>query len=219
METCIIGFTYLGMPIFGYRFGKREPSVVILAGVHGDEGEGIAVAYSLIARWSVEFLFNVGVIIIPMLNVDGSLNNQRKNGRGVDLNRNMPTKDWNPDISEENYFPGTHSASESETVAIMHLVEDVTPSIIISLHSWEHPVLNVNGDCVAEAEVARHLVGYDISDTIGYPTTGCLGTYYGIERGIPTLTYEIERGVCHKDVIAEHSPCIEEIIRLRERKI
>jgi protein MpaA len=36
---------------------------------------------------------------------------------------------------------------------------------------------------------------YEITEDIGYPTPGSLGTYAGWERQIPTITFEIERGL------------------------
>ncbi len=33
--------------------------------------------------------------------------------------------------------------------------------------------------------------GYRVSDSIGYPTPGSLGTYAGVERNIPIITLEL----------------------------
>ena len=66
----------------------------------------------------------------------------------------------------------------------------LAPAFILSLHSWK-PLLNVNGACRPEAEAIASRTGYIIEESIGYPTPGCLGTYTGLERAIPTLTYEI----------------------------
>ncbi|MBY0385631.1 DUF2817 domain-containing protein, partial [bacterium] len=57
---------------------------------------------------------------------------------------------------------------------------------------------------------------YKIEETIGYPTPGSLGTYAGIERNIPTLTYEIERGLSANTIISIHVPAILEGLKVYE---
>jgi protein MpaA len=79
-------------------------------------------------------------------------------------------------------------------------------------------MLNINGDCRAEAEeIARH-TGYIIEETIGYPTPGCLGTYAGLERNMPTLTYEIERGMDQNSVLKIHVPAILQSLKICEQR-
>ncbi|MBO9668861.1 MAG: DUF2817 domain-containing protein, partial [Bdellovibrio sp.] len=99
---------------------------------------------------------------------------------------------------------------------LMKYVEEKKPQLIVSLHSW-HPVLNVNGDCYAFAKVLAERTGYKIDDDIGYPTPGCLGTYTGIERTSPTLTYEIERGQIAEDIIKIHVPAIKEALKVYDK--
>ena len=44
------------------------------------------------------------------------------------------------------------------------------------------------------------LTGYEITPTMGYPTPGSLGTYAGMEGGMPTLTVELLRGMDLREV-------------------
>lgn len=63
------------------------------------------------------------------------------------------------------------------------------------------------------------MTGYTIQEDIGYPTPGCLGTYAGLERDIPTLTYEIQRGLGCEEILKVHVPAILEAIKVTEKMV
>lgn len=215
MTNFIFGQTALKLPIQAYRFENSGPEVLILGGVHGDETEGVWCALALLGEFQKNFAYKLNLTIVPMFNTDGVLAKTRGNFNGVDLNRNLPTKDWSPEVKTPRYHPGLHPNSEPENQALVQYLEKHRPKFILSLHSW-HPVLNVNGDCAAEAKVLSELTGYKIDSDIGYPTPGCLGSYTGLERGMPTLTYEIERGLDPESVIRVHVPAIMEALKKSE---
>lgn len=197
MKTKEIGLTREHLPIISYEFKPAQASsseILILGGVHGDEPEGIIAALILLHHWTSHFPFQFNATLIPQFNIEGIINKNRHNSAGVDLNRNMPTKDWSAEIKNPRYYPGTAAGSEPETQALLKYINNKKPQLIISLHSW-NPVLNVNGDCLYVAEAIANVNNYKIDNDIGYPTPGCLGTYAGIERSSPTLTFEIERGL------------------------
>ena len=54
--------------------------------------------------------------------------------------------------------------------------------------------------------------GYEVKTDIGYPTPGSLGTYCGLEKGIPTITYEVERGLDFQKVLNTHVPAIQKAL-------
>lgn len=203
MQTKIIGHTKLQIPIVAHEFGSAGPEVLVLGGVHGDEPEGIAAAQALLARFVSDFSYKLRLVLIPCLNLDGCLAHTRVNGAGVDLNRNLPTKDWSPEVRAARYHPGPAPGSEPENQVLMKLIENHQFKLVVSLHSWE-PVINTNGDCKGEAEILAKWTGYKIDDYIGYPTPGSLGTYAGLERQIPTITYEIQRDLPLNEVVAKH---------------
>jgi protein MpaA len=217
MKTSVFGDSSLGLPIMAYEFRNSGPEVLILGGVHGDEVEGVLCAQALLGEFMKAFPYKLNLVLVPQFNIEGVLNKTRGNARGVDLNRNLKTKDWSPEIKTPRYHPGPSAGSEPENQALMSYIENKKPLWILSLHSW-HPVLNVNGDCRAEAEVLNRLTGYKIDDDIGYPTPGCLGTYAGIERTSPTLTYEIERGQDHAGILKMHVPAILEALKITEKR-
>jgi protein MpaA len=216
MQNFILGTTSNGLPIPGYRFGPpQRPSVLILGGVHGDEREGVEASLGLMHRWSVNFPFRLRITIIPALNIDGVLAANRLNARAVDLNRNMATNDWSGQWTNPRYNPGAGPNSESETQALVRWLDEFKPVLVISLHSWQ-PMLNINGNCAREAAAISQWTGYAIKDSIGYPTPGCLGTYCGLERDMPTITYVIESGLSTSEILRLHVPAIVESLKITE---
>ena len=189
--------------------------VLILGGVHGDEIEGIWGGFALLQSFTDSFDFDLALTLVPCLNIDGMLHRERRNINKVDLNRNMATRDWTSEVATARYFPGLQANSEPETRALISCLEIFKPNLIISLHSWK-PMLNVNGDCQAEAQAIADHTGYVIEETIGYPTPGCLGTFAGIERNMPTITYEIERGLDQLSVLKIHIPAIRMALKVAE---
>lgn len=214
MQMRSLSRTHLGLPLWAYDFGTQGPRVLILGGIHGDEIEGVACARGLIDELQKNFPYQLQVTVIPEANPEGVLLKTRTNSRGVDLNRNLPTKDWSPEVKSERYHPGPSPLSEIENKVLVEELKNVV--FVLSLHSW-HPVLNVNGDCMSEAEVLAKITGYKIDADIGYPTPGCLGTYAGLERNIPTLTYEIERGLNLAQVLKVHVPAVLEMLKTTQK--
>jgi murein peptide amidase A len=215
MQSFVFGRTSRGLAIPAFKFGSNGPKVLILGGVHGDEIEGTTAAYGLLENFAKSFPFRLQLTLVPAFNLDGVLNRERRNANGVDLNRNLPTKDWTNDIKEPRYFPGPSANSEVENQALVGFLNSEKPQAIISLHSWK-PMLNINGDCRKLAEAIAKHTGYIIEETIGYPTPGCLGTFAGIEREMPTVTYEIERGLNAEKIIQIHVPAILEGLKSLE---
>ncbi len=215
MRSFVFGYSFLKIPVMAYQFGTSGAKVLLMGGVHGDEPEGVALAANLLATFSQKFDFKLQMTVIPVFNPDGQILHKRTNGNGVDLNRNMPTKDWTKEARAERYFPGLSAGSESESQALVKFLEKEKPDLIISLHSWE-PMLNTNGDCKGEAEIISKKTGYKITDDIGYPTPGSHGTYCGYELKIPTLTYEIQRDLPLNQVLESHTGPILEALKWTE---
>lgn len=196
MKKEILGKSAGGTDIEAFQLSTGAVKLLLIGGVHGDEPEG----YDFVERFVADkecFKFLEGraeLWAIPRLNPEGCAREERLNGNGVDLNRNMPTEDWDPVAKKERYQPGPSAASEPETKLLIALIEKLQPRCIVSVHSWE-PMINYNGPAEKLAVEMSKLSGYRIADDIGYPTPGSLGTWSGWERKIPTITLEIERGI------------------------
>src|SRR5690606_10035972 len=116
--------------------------------------------------------------------------NQRVNGNGVDLNRNYPSKNWQPDFSEDRYYPGPRAGSEPEIAALIRLIERTRPRLIIHCHSW-HPSIVLSGPSeLNDAKYLSQASGYEIQASIGYPTPGSLSEYAWADRKIPVICIE-----------------------------
>ncbi len=196
------------LPIFKYTFGDSGPQALIIGGVHGDEPEGVVAAQGVLAALIRNFDLKLQVTVIPEFNPEGILNAKRTNSSGVDLNRNLPTKDWTAEFKTERYFPGKSALSEPENKALAQLLDKTEFDIIISLHSW-NPMININGPgCEPEADILKSFTDYSIEPDIGYPTPGSLGTYTGKERSISTITFEIQRDIDFAKINEIHVPAL-----------
>jgi protein MpaA len=195
----IIGKSAGGHDIVGKLLSEKSGAkkALLIGGVHGNETEGVRFMEEFTREFAIDKSISplpCQIYLIPVFNPDGFLSFKRGNVNGVDLNRNMPTKDWSGEFSEPKYFPGTRACSEPETSIMMKVIREFNPDFIISFHSWK-PMININGPAMPFAEVMKKKISMEIVEDIGYPTPGSLGTYAGWERQIPTITLEFERGV------------------------
>lgn len=179
--------------------------ILLMGGVHGDEPEGV-----WLARNTLNFLLadaekpqpevNVPWVLIPVLNVDGLARNTRGNGRGVDLNRNYPSKSWSAAFEKERYNPGPSAASESEIQAVVKLIRDLNPRLIIHCHSW-HPMVVCAGEAgLKDAERLSRSSGYKVVPEIGYPTPGSLSQFGWVDNKIPVICIEEQEGCPEPEV-------------------
>ena len=192
--------------------------ILVIGGTHGVEPQSAYVVdnlakYFKLAEQKVpglESLFTLyqgsietGTVLtmIPDLNRSGLKNNTRGNVRGVDLNRNMPALNWSSNYSNQAYFPGMHPASERETQALVKIIEAGQFALIMSLHT-NHYVANpnppqVNYDGIPKTAVHQlalklgQLLGLPVTEDIGYPTPGSLGSY-AKDKNIPCVTLEMD---------------------------
>lgn len=190
----------LGTPIAIYASDsldslKSKKPLLLMGGIHGDEPLGVR-----LAEKTLEFLLadakksqpqvTLPWICIPILNVDGYKQNTRVNGRGVDLNRNYPSKSWSPTAEKERYNPGPHAASEAEIKAVVGLIQTFKPRLIIHCHSWKPMVVCAGEPGMRDAQRLSRSSGYEVHPEIGYPTPGSLSQYGWIDNKIPVICIE-----------------------------
>ncbi|HBS06894.1 MAG TPA: zinc carboxypeptidase [Leptospiraceae bacterium] len=206
-KTVTIGKSIQGLDIQLYCSGNGPISALLIGGGHGDEPEGYLFAERFmqeVQTGSLTLPEHLKLYICPRLNPDGCAVDRRTNARNVDLNRNLPTGDWTADFTNPRYFPGLSAGSEIESEITVAMIEAIKPRMIMSLHSYEHAMINYNGDCLDLAEAMARSNGLPPKSDIGYPTPGSLGTYAGWERNIPTITLEILRGQLPDDAYTQH---------------
>lgn len=192
-----------------------ECRLLIHAGIHGEEPE-TTVSLSRALRALADPSPHCAVVLAA--NPDGLARGTRGNANGVDLNRNFPTRDWSPEPvlhrstldapRAVELSPGDRPGSEPETRALVELIEDLDPDAVIALHAplacVEDPEKGALATWIAER------TGLPLVASVGYATPGSLGTW-GIEHGLPVVTYELEMaGV--DDHVARHVPVLVQLI-------
>jgi len=182
--------------------------LLVMGGVHGDEPEGVRLASELL-QWLKSHTVVAAAaasahggklqvapwIVIPCLNVDGYGKGTRVNGRGVDLNRNYPSKDWSSETKAERYFPGTGPGSEAEVRGVVELIETCRPRLLIHCHSWKPCIVGTGPFSKRDAERLGRSSGYEVIDEIGYPTPGSLSRYGWHDKQIPVICIEEQDGL------------------------
>jgi len=177
---------------------KNLKTIFLIGQIHGNEPEGEFILNALKEKIeSRGIVFKSMIVLIPCFNPDGKDLNIRGNGNAVDLNRNYDTKykPWNTEFTRANRCPGKFAESEIETKFLIELTEKYKPDLVITIHS---PLKNVNYDGGSKAKkIAKKIadyVGYEVVETIenqkGY--AGSMGTYFGYDLGVPTITIETE---------------------------
>lgn len=139
------------------------------------------------------------LLFVSCLNPDGLKNNTRTNSNNVDLNRNFPTKNWGQDGSQagdnpQDYYGGPSPASEIETQFVIDIIEKYKPKLILTLHA-PYKIVNYDGPAQDIAQKISDIISYPVEKSIGYPTPGSFGTYYGVERNIPVITLELDEEI------------------------
>jgi protein MpaA len=181
-----------GRKIENFLFGNGGPTALVIGGIHGDEQPGIELAEDLIKYLSANrTVDNRGrILVMPMANPDGFAVGTRVNARGVDINRNFPTKDFGSGNLSINCYPGEFAASEPETVAILEIAFQYRPRLIMAFHS-ELGCVNFDGPAENMAEIISKSNGLPVQKDLGYRTPGSLGTYFGVEQHKPVITLEL----------------------------
>ncbi len=172
-------------------FGNlNNPNVLVIGVFHGDEPQG-----NYLIREYVKQNPETNLLMLPCLNKSGFDKGSRVNANGVDLNRNFPTKNWEKTDKNE-FYGGDKPASESETKFLIDLINNYSLKIILTLHA-PFKVVNYDGgeDAKKVAEDISKLIDYPVEGDIGYPTPGSFGTWAGVERGISTITLELDEEV------------------------
>lgn len=185
-----------GEPIFHFdRVGTAKTPKKIFAKslIHGDELISGTVAKAWIERLEkIEPRNSWRVIVIA--NPDGYKLKTRMNARGVDLNRNFPTKDWEGEAiaywkekmkSDPRRYPGKSAASEMETKCLMKHFDDFKPDFLISVHT-PLGVLDFDGPKVKPPNF-KPLPWTSLGN---FP--GSLGRYMWVDQKVPVLTIELK---------------------------
>lgn len=200
----VIGSSVRGRAITAYYYGSGSRTVFVNAAIHGNERS----PYSTISAF-VDYMDGNAhrlpadrrVVVVPNMNPDGYAAGTRNNANNVNLDRNYPSADWQKDITSANGFVagggGDSPGSEPETKAIIGLLQQIRPALILSYHS-QGTLIGSNGAGNAHAVAQRYMnaTGYgsmigNAEETMGYTITGEFETWAGQNLGIPALVIEL----------------------------
>ena len=195
-------------PLMFTQFGSEgNECILFLGAVHGDEFPTVYLLFKLAAylKENPELFQNKCIVIAPLINPDGFFASPptRVNANGVDINRNLPTRDWDAKAlstwqgknrANKRYYPGRRAGSEAETLFQIALINRFKPKKILSVHS---PLgfYDFDGPSVDLDSIEKWLDS--ISRETNHPWEkfgyfpGSLGNYAGHERDIFTLTLEL----------------------------
>lgn len=197
--------TSLGTDIELYqKIHSAHPHLLFIGGVHGDEPAGVRLAQDLL-HWLIDVekaqpeTVRHSWTLIPCLNVDGYKKKTRTNGRAVDLNRNFPTHDWNEHARAPRYSPGPSPQSEIEVQALVRLIDQIMPKVIVHFHSWKPAIIYTGSESRPYAELFASQ-NYPPQDDIGHPTPGSLGQYGWYQKKIPVVCIEEKDGTPMSEV-------------------
>ena len=205
-------------PLVEFSIQQDLKPILLIGGVHGDEPEGVELAtqtLSWLATTSGDTAHRSKLcpwIVIPCLNIDGDLKRSRVNGRGVDLNRNYPSRDWSAAYEKDRYFPGREPGSEPEIQGIVELITATKPRLIIHCHSWQPCVVATGSRALLDGSRLARASGYELRPEIGYPTPGSLSRYGWHDNDIPVICIEEQESLVDlKTIWPRFSSAMEEI--------
>jgi predicted deacylase len=218
-----------GRAIWRFDLGTRDPSapgILLTALIHGVELIGSLALFETMSALgrSSTLLSSTRLVVMPILNPDalaanmdrlehGHIASQRRNARGVDLNRNFPhvgrVKSWHPFAGSRfrwsPYHIGPHPLSEPETQAVAAVASELRPNLAMGFHSFGNLLLypwahsrSVNPRLPAYQRLAQAFVGaataipYRFRQAIDlYPTIGDLDDWLDASFGTLALTVEV----------------------------
>lgn len=171
----------------------RAKRILVLGLIHGDEPLAGEMALEWADRLHGLSAYRNNWRVVPMLNPDGLERKTRMNARGVDLNRNFPTKDWDQLAdaywkkhakADPRRFPGTGPGSEAETKCAIAHIKNFKPDFVVSVHT-PYKVLDFDGPMMTfprYKDLPWRALG-------NFP--GSLGRYMWKDYQIPVLTVEL----------------------------
>jgi murein peptide amidase A len=181
-----------GRPIRARRIGDGLRRVLVLGQIHGNEPEGKEVAKQLPKQFTEKGV-GATTTLVYIEDPDGSAAGTRENANGIDLNRNFPARNFAASKAH-----GPSPASEPETCALVGVLENFQPELVIALHSHSKTKgINYDGPAKLDAQQFSDLSGLDVvenSDLSADGHPGSLGQWWGLDQQKKILTVEYARG-------------------------
>lgn len=203
-----VGTSVEGRPIEQALLGDGEVTVLLIGGIHGNEEAGTPLLEHLaeVVSSGVEpppWMANRRVAVLPRSNPDGLAASTRHNARGVDLNRNFPSRNFGT-----ARHGGTEPLSEPESRVIHRLIDELAPARIVVFH-MPLELIDYDGPARGLARAMGAVSPLPVRRLGARP--GSLGSYAGVDLGIPIVTVELPpsaRGLELEESWALYGPLI-----------
>lgn len=184
----VVGRSVEGRPLKVRVYGDGPDVVMLMAGIHGTEAAGIPILKRLGKEFGKhpELLEGRTVVLLPEVNPDGVKADKRHNANGVDLNRNFPADNF--DGTKRH---GNEPLSQPESRMVLEQIERYKPTRIVSFHQ---PLECVDYDGEGAKSIAEAMgehTDLPVKRLGGRP--GSLGSYFGLDKGIPCITFELPK--------------------------
>jgi carboxypeptidase T len=226
----LVGRSVEGRPLWCFEVGApapTAPAILLTALVHGVELIGSVALFDAVkalGRAGGLVLDEARLVVMPMVNPDalaanmdrlarGRIAFQRRNARGVDLNRNFPPvgrgRSWHPFAGSafrfSPYHRGPHPLSEPESRAVAGVAARVRPRLALGFHSfgnlllfpWAHsrapnPRFSAYQQLAHAFVRGASAIPYRFRQAIDlYPTIGDLDDWLDDTCGTLALTVEV----------------------------
>ena len=185
----VVGYSVEGRPIIAEQFGTGGPVLFLFAAIHGDERSAVTCGEQIRAPLVGGLAERAGVriVFIGAANPDGIAIGKRRNVRGIDINRNFPSANF----EDGDGSGGTEPLSEPETGAILATLNATAPDAVLTIHCCV-PTLDYDGPAEEIALAMRRSMHSDAQ----FPVVrlgsmpGSAGSLIGVDRNIPIVTVE-----------------------------
>jgi len=193
IENRTFGYSTSGKSIDGYEIGNGSNTILLFASIHGDEVGTVDLLNRFIDEIKSDpskISKNKRLIVIPIVNPDGYYDRMDKlNVNLVNLNLNFATSDWE-EYGPEGTYAGPRPFSEIESWVIKQVVEQYSPSMMISYHAQAGVVTpEFNNSSKALAHWYADKTGYEYYDEWDYPGTAT--KWFEETTDKPAITVEL----------------------------
>ncbi len=183
----IVGTSVQRLPILSFVLGQGPDVTFILAAIHGNEPAGTPLVRRLgkYLQQQPHLMKGRRVVLLAVANPDGMAHSSRFNANGVDLNRNFPASN-----RVNNKQSGATAFSEPEARLVKQLIEQYSPDRIVSIHQ-PLACIDYDGPGTTLAVQMAQYCSLPVKKLGAKP--GSLGSYAGVDLGIPVITFEMRQ--------------------------